>query len=300
MKNLLPTVILLLGLSAVHCSDETLEPNIFVHNCEQSLPELNSECESCHDLNELYETHSDEAKGAKQWMIDHGTGLVRAIPAMPTSQTLLAIPWVRRGRHPQPSPGCEGCHPVDDKGFGHGVKSYSEGARNKAFAGGTSCSASCHDWLSTSITEAGFEDSDGNTPLYEGSGRPVDLLNGVTGSHQNLWKNGLRTDSETLRISGFNPGCGGCHHTQAEDHSEVSNCLTCHKFGDLDSAIHLSHTVAISENIDRIDPNRPDMTECAYCHYEEGAPSRGKAGCYNCHLSGHQPLNEQGKPHFWH
>jgi hypothetical protein len=38
------------------------------------------------------------------------------------------------------------------------------------------------------------------------------------------------------------------------------------------------------------------MEVCGYCH----APSElFRAACYNCHLSGHQPFNDNGLPHYW-
>jgi hypothetical protein len=38
---------------------------------------------------------------------------------------------------------------------------------------------------------------------------------------------------------------------------------------------------------------------CAYCHTELEPSPRSSAACYNCHLSGHQPMNAEGQAHFW-
>jgi hypothetical protein len=119
--------------------------------------------------------------------------------------------------------------------------------------------------------------------------------------HTQVWQQGYRAAAGAMKIGVLNAGCGACHHAQSEKHGEVPNCLTCHPFGGSQGEAHKAHLDRITAHADDIDPKRPaQMSPCAYCHYEsDTAASRSNAACYNCHLSGHQPLDGTGKAHFW-
>jgi hypothetical protein len=155
-------------------------------------------------------------------------------------------------------------------------------------------------WLKGTVVSRGFEDASGKIAEYGGSARPDEMLTAVSTAHQKLWVEGYRSESAALRIAVLNPGCGACHHPQDESHGSTPSCLTCHSFGGAEGATHLKHQDLASTWMAKLDARHPDMTGCAYCHYEsEGAASRSNAVCYNCHLSGHQPLDASGKAHFW-
>lgn len=194
---------------------------------------------------------------------------------------------------------CSGCHPIRDDGLGHGTKTYPAAYRGSPFEGGVNCAGACHAWLRDSIVASGFEDAQGATPEHRGSGRP-DALLAVSTAHRTIWQRGFRSTSPWQKIGALSPGCGGCHHAQSEKHGEVPACTACHRFGGVESEPHKEHVDRISTLIDQIDPKRPQMTACAYCHDEgDTARARSNAACYNCHLSGHQPLDANAKAHFW-
>jgi len=267
------------------------------------LPELVRDCTACHTTTDLTKSLSNETAGPREWVSDAATGLLRDDPAIPSASVSLKFEWPSRGRHPEEAlePGaCAECHPVDDNGLGHGVRTFPPTARTRAFEGGKSCGQECHAWLNEEVTAAGFVDVDGKTPEYTGSLRPSALLGAVETAHTKLWQSGSVPDPELeMKIAHFNPGCGGCHHVASESHGYAPGCTDCHRFiGKKGKPLHENHVLYVMEGQAEKDRDG-SVTACGYCHMEEAGKTRGNAACYNCHLSGHQPLDGNGRPHFW-
>jgi hypothetical protein len=267
------------------------------------LPQFSSKCSNCHDIDLLARIRSDESAGPKEWASANGAALTRVDPAFPAPGMFLNIPWSHRGRHVKgelEAAACASCHPVRSDGMGHEVRTWPGAYKGTVFSGGRNCAGSCHVWLSESVVSRGFVDSDGGTPAYTGSARAASMLDEVQTAHTKIWKEGYSGGSKQIKIAVLRPGCGGCHQAQSEYHGVVPSCLTCHNLGGSKGALHAAHVSSIKKNWDKFDPKRPQMTECAYCHYESAAAeSRSRAACHNCHLSGHQPVDGSGLPHFW-
>ena len=286
---------------------------------DANLPALSTECGDCHDVNQMMLPVEGGRAGNREWMAEAGSGLVRRDPAIPEPGAHLALDWAERGFHDRdvlmdcgnchsgPMSGgahealdCSGCHPVREDGLGHGVKTYTEKARELVFAGGESCAAGCHSWLLEEVTSAGFAGEGGTTPTYTGILDPETLLLQADNAHARLFFHGSRSGKETIKIAAFNPGCGGCHNAVEESHGTILSCTYCHRFGEPEAGLHVSHIRAIEDNRARLDPAAAGGLSCDYCHFpDETGTERSKAVCYNCHLSGHQPLNPAGKAHFW-
>lgn len=265
-----------------------------------SLPALDVACASCHDLEVLGQKAADSDGAWSSWLVAAGQGLVRVDPAIPAPGTHLGLSWPRRGNHPSSAlaaGACHGCHPVDDQGIGHGVRAYPEAAAKAAFAGGESCGPGCHEWLGSGIVAAPFGDGG---PVWQGSADPADLLAAGDNAHTALWQDGYAGNGKglSLKIGQFRPGCGGCHNLAEESHGAMLSCLHCHRMTGGDGKSHSQHIAIINAQKDQVNPDGPDSA-CAYCHMEDGSQDVGKAACYNCHLSGHQPLAPAGGAHFW-
>ena len=262
-------------------------------------PPFTTDCKTCHDVDSLGVVKGDEHAGAREWMTEQGAGLVRRDPAIPAPGVTLGLPWPSRGRHGAGTE-CADCHPVRADGLGHGVRTYPAVVLDKVFSGGESCSGACHEWLSDQGASSGYLGADGKTPSYVGSLRPSQLLQGADNAHSTLWKLGLRVDLPPISITVFNPGCGGCHNATEESHGAVVGCLDCHHFGGSTGELHATHVQAIADNAGVIDAQRAGASFCSYCHRTDGVPvDRSNPACYNCHLSGHQPMDKDGRAHFW-
>jgi hypothetical protein len=123
----------------------------------------------------------------------------------------------------------------------------------------------------------------------------------VPTAHAILWREGAR--AEGLRFAAFRPGCGGCHNARAEAHGALLTCLDCHTLGGPDGALHEAHVAAIDAGQEQADPDgaAAGVSACGYCHdADDDVPlERWRRGCHGCHLSGHQPQDATGRPHFW-
>jgi len=192
------------------------------------------------------------------------------------------------------------CHPVDENGIGHGVRAYPESARDTAFVGGESCAGECHGWLANPVEVTGFEEW-GGFSTFDGHLDPEDLLAGADNAHSELWKVGFVPENMEMKISSFNAGCGGCHNVKSEAHGATVTCTDCHAMAsDENVELHNAHVSYIAAHVLTLANELADVPACAFCHREDGAPEAvSNAACYNCHLSGHQPLNAEGSPHFW-
>jgi len=268
----------------------------------EALPEGVTRCDACHDLAELGTAVADASLAPGDWAAVHADGVVRVDPMFPEPGLWWAVPWIGRGHHDANAlADCAGCHPVDAGGFGHGVRTFP--ALDAVFAGGTDCAGTCHAWLPATATAVGFDPAEGDAPTWTGSLRPRALLEGADNAHSRLWREGARpADPDAFGYGAFNPGCGGCHQVATEDHGHVTGCLDCHRFGGPGGRLHGLHADAIADGVDAIDPGLAASggSRCDYCHADGDSPGpRARAACYGCHLSGHQPLDADGMPHFW-
>ena len=245
-------------------------------------PPLVRECGACHDLAALTEAPDGSTGAPRDWLAAAGQGLVRDDPAIPEPGVRFSNPWPHRGRHDvDAGAACDACHPVDDQGHGHDLRAYPQPAL--AMQGGVGCAEGCHGWLV----------ADGLAPAA--------LLAEGEHAHGALWRQGARV--EGMRLAVFLAGCGGCHNARAEGHGAVLTCLDCHTLEGPDGALHQAHVAAIDAGQEAADPEgaAAGVTACGYCHdADDGVPlERWRRGCHGCHLSGHQPLDVTGRPHFW-
>lgn len=248
---------------------------LVLHACgasEQAAPP--PRCEDCHKLSSLEAGKTDLP--LREWTQEAGRGLVRKDVMMMTDTKQFIFKFPRRGRHDADGGGrCAGCHPASAQGIRHGLIQYPQSARPAAFKPGADCAASCHLWIE--------------------SERPADLLGAAENGHSRIYREGYRSPekNENLNVTAINPGCAGCHNVKDEIHGTITECVECHAFGGTGGEIHKAHADAIAER-------GRDVPACNYCHnLQDDSTDLKNAACYNCHLSGHQPLDPEGKPHFW-
>lgn len=269
---------------------------------DDALPDVVVRCDACHDAAALGTAVEGAGLAPRDWAASRGEGLVRVDPLFPEPGLWWATPWTKRGSHdPVALADCAGCHPTDADGIGHGIRTFRY--PDSVFAGGTDCAGPCHGWVPGNATATGFAPAEGTPPSWTGSLRPGALLAAADNGHARLWRDGARpADPDRFGYGAFNPGCGGCHQVATEDHGHVPGCIDCHRFGRMRGPLHAVHVTAIADAVDAIDPELGGSggTFCDYCHADAESPGpRARAACYNCHLSGHQPLDETGIPHFW-
>lgn len=282
------TTLLLCGL--LGCSEEVSAPEGFT-----------TQCSICHDVDALGAPRCDEEAGPLEWMTEASAGLQRTLPAMPSSRVRLELRWAGRGRHGSDDlADCSPCHPVRADGAGHGLRIYA--APERVFAGGVACMGSCHVWLAQPVQSVGFAQLDGVPVQWSGLLNPWELLRRVPGAHTELWRSGADLQGRGAGVDGIRPGCGGCHNLRSEAHGARLECTDCHLFEGEEGALHVAHVDAITERMPALDPQAAaaERPACTYCHPEaDGLRPRSRAVCYGCHLSGHQPLDASGAPHFW-
>jgi hypothetical protein len=101
----------------------------------------------------------------------------------------------------------------------------------------------------------------------------------------------------------LNAGCGGCHNWDGIRHGHIADCTDCHNFDpSIDTGLHQGHINFISVTQPQIDPADSAVPACAYCHGFSDTTTNHTISapvCYNCHLSGHQPVGADKKPQFW-
>ncbi|MBP7126894.1 hypothetical protein KBD49_11080 [Myxococcota bacterium] len=269
---------------------------------EEPLPEVVTRCGACHDLDALGRPAEGSSAAAGDWLANRGEGLVRVDPLFPEPGSWWDTPWPKRGVHDAKAlADCSGCHPVSGDGIGHGIRTFR--SPGTVFAPGLDCAGACHGWLPAQAEASGFRPAAGEAPRYRGSLRPGDLLAGADNAHARLFGEGARPSRpDESGYGSFRPGCGGCHQVATEDHGHVPTCLACHRFGGPGGRLHRLHQAAIEANVAAVDPALVEEggDPCAYCHAPEaGTTARSRRACHNCHLSGHQPLDAQGRAHFW-
>lgn len=268
-----------------------------------------TDCFACHRASDLTQEKSGAALAPGAWMALAGEGLTRYDPGSPLDAELhFELRWPRRGHHPEMDAGaCGDCHPVRADGLGHGVSQYGASAREQAHAaGGASCATSCHGWVGGERAIAPPYDAEALPTLVDDVS-PEGLLSAIEdGPHARLWRQGFvaeaQDDEWVFQLIG--PGCGGCHNARVPRHGTVPQCSDCHAFGAIGDRLHQVHLQAIGAGQAQLDPAADDRDSCAYCHNRNAPGAEDpdevyRAACYNCHLSGHQPLNADGQPHFW-
>ena len=257
------------------------------------------ECEQCHDMAGL---SAKSTEPVRAWIRAQGRGLTRKIVLISNGKFQFVFDFPKRGGHPEMDDDrCLECHPVSSEGIRHGIRQYGESARALAFTAGQSCAAQCHGWLSDTGTVSGFAPATGSAPAYTGSLRPHDLLSAHTRGHNKIYTEGyVKQEGEPIGFSRIQPGCAGCHNQHNDQHGTMTSCLDCHRFGGLSGDLHSAHVTLISQHREQIDPDNEDESGCNYCHGLDDSPGNlTNAACYNCHLSGHQPADSEGKAHFW-
>jgi hypothetical protein len=116
---------------------------------------------------------------------------------------------------------------------------------------------------------------------YSGSIRPEKLI--LSGAHSGIFKKGFVGEKKGIKVQLLNPGCTGCHNLREGRHGAITQCTECHDFSSF--GIHDSHTETIkgTAELNGIESEKV----CGFCH--PVGNNLYKAGCYNCHLSGHNP-----------
>lgn len=250
------------------------------------------DCQTCHDTSELTVILSNEDKGVHEWMQLKGEGLTISAPFTPSPNDYYLLNFPKRGRHSNIDLlDCTLCHlPLN------GVEDH---AKILYPDEGCTSDKGCHIWLKNNVTSVGFTNAEGNTAIYQGSMRAYDLLTQGDNAHSLIFTQGYRQESSVgdIAVRGINPGCKGCHNIIRSGHGEVPLCLDCHNFKERSHNIHIS---AINITVEFNDPKHADVDSCAYCHgFTPTDDNLYKPACYNCHLSGHQPLGNDGQAQFW-
>lgn len=170
------------------------------------------------------------------------------------------------------------------------------------------CAVSCHLWVKTGaeVTEEdGFTNASGIKSLsqYNGPISPAELLedgakvtNILGNKHSSIYHG---------EESGKSGGCAGfCHGGSSKPHGTIVNCASssCHTFENL-HGVHIPVVTAlqpISDPASLANENQRQVV-CQYCHdvppiigsyttSEFPKNSVYKGSCWNCHLSGHEPV----------
>lgn len=243
-------------------------------------------------------------EGERDWMQRAGTGKGR---------------WARRGVHSEADRGrCFDCHKPDTDGkpvcvfchwdkqayygecrFCHPVHGDDEPVVRRphvwiekfAYPPGAdptvpdvNCGQGCHAWVDGSVVSRGFTNAslDPEQTTYRGTIRPGELL----------------AQGQTAHSASFaDKGCAACH--DPVEHGVVKDCVECHNYKIFTPdperpTLHLTHIPFIQAEQPLADPENFDQRtlSCNYCH---GAPM-SNASCWNCHLSGHDPVTPYWEP----
>ena len=166
----------------------------------------------------------------------------------------------------------------------------------------------CHkDWQDGEVSEPGFGDAS-----YAGTISPAALLSSPSNAHAQVYAStgcaGLCHGGPEPVPAGMIENCEWgtgeeCQGTPWALHGTITNCKSCHDFdvlgvtdGNPDHArLHLLHISRLTLERPLADTAgfqaQPSSLVCDYCH-------SSKASCWNCHLSGHNPITQywQGIP----
>ncbi|MCL5277263.1 MAG: hypothetical protein M1517_05755 [Deltaproteobacteria bacterium] len=286
-----------------------LIPAAMIAGCQttQTVQSNAVNCYDCHNPVQLSMTVSNEASGIREWMQTGGAGLVMVPAYNPPPLFLYELEWPQRGRHDFDlnTDDCAQCHPVYNGVENHSNSEYPAQAQRLLYMGGVNCASACHPWLEGVVRSAGFSSNAGTTPTYYGTLDPYTLLTSVKTAHTDIFLSGFRItqDDADLDMRFLDAGCGGCHNWDGPRHGHVAECTDCHVFDpSIAGGLHQSHIDTIGATQSEIDPADSGMPACAYCHGFSDTTvdhTLSNASCYNCHLSGHQPMGPDGMPQFW-
>lgn len=175
---------------------------------------------------------------------------------------------------------CDNCHNNDYQvhANGHEPPTFPEGVTGRV---GEDCAPSCHAWVKAgeTVTSQGFVNASGDpqATTYVGPISPGELLvaaqTGVI-QHYDLF---------------MTYGCNGfCHGGPEATHGTITVCKSCHSFqfsNTEETNLHSTHVSFVSAEQAAADPAdaQAGYPVCNYCH-------SSKASCWNCHLSGHDPI----------
>jgi hypothetical protein len=270
---------------------------------DAAAPSIACDRVMCHDPAQLTHPVPGAEVSSREWALLAGEGLTDRPAFILSDRPLFGFTFPRRGHHvPQSLADCAACHPLSVEGIRHGMRQYPRSVRGWVFQRSTDCAGACHTWLPGQATASGHAPAVGEPPSHQGSLRPAALLAEVDGAHARIYREGYVPGNlgTSISFAQLRPGCGGCHNAQNENHGSVSQCLDCHRFGGQTGLRHAAHVQAIEDRRAENDPGHADRSTCDYCHGFAATPTPlENAACYNCHLSGHQPVAASGQPQFW-
>lgn len=272
--------------------------------CGADTQRVGVDCFQCHNRETLIEARGDDADGPREWMLASSEGL-RASTSPFTGQSEFLLEWPRRGRHPEftlESDTCFSCHPVDEAGLNHSLDAYPAGTTTQV----GDCAAACHLWIPENLASAGPGSGDGAIS-YSGPSRPHEMLTRVRTAHTSVYEEGYLSErgiATDVKVRSVRAGCAGCHSMNDPRHGAIATCTDCHSLSTQNptaygssGGLHGLHLLYVKSSKDRLGLGGTD--DCAFCHSFQKDEPLPKASCYNCHLSGHQPVNAEGKAHFW-
>jgi len=219
-------------------------------------------CKGCHSPQSLHQKGEEGSQKSVMERRGEGVKVIAFFDVKGMGFVLkwLGVEWVKRGRHSETDiKRCELCHE------GHEIIKYPED--------GKSCNG-CHYWLGE-VEEKGIGGS------FSGSIRPENLI--LSGAHHSIFSKGFAGKRAGMKVQLINSGCTGCHNLREGRHGAITQCTDCHDFSS--RGIHDSHMKNIKETAE-LNGMDPEKT-CGFCHPK--GDDLYKAGCYNCHLSGHNP-----------
>ncbi len=214
------------------------------------LNTITYECTGCHPFASLVE--KGEMGSQKSVMEKKGEG-VKVLSSFEVKGTGFVLKWLGIEwvkRGKHSQMDMERCEMCHEE---HGITLYPDE--------GGDCKG-CHDWL-REIPEGG------------------ELI--ISGGHKKVFHEGFVGPRPGIKVRAINPGCRGCHNLMEGKHGAITQCTDCHNFSIL--GIHDSHTELIEETA-KFNDVKPQEA-CGFCHFQ--GDERYRAGCYNCHLSGHNP-----------
>lgn len=221
----------------------------------------NPDCFQCHVKDDYFSAQKSNAP--RDWLKVSGSG-----PAT----------WAPRQKHSPTDTNCTNCHGIHDAS----VRKFPAGTDTKS----SNCAPACHSRLDTNVVSAGFTNASGNPEqtTYRGTIDPRTLISGSSTKHKTV-------------VLAQNGCASKCHNGP---HGTVTMCVSCHSYKYSDSSnLHSTHIPFVSAEQQQTDPENfeagSSSSACKYCHKggDKGVPAGNtvyKPGCWNCHLSGHNPI----------